>query len=99
MNIPHRKVVHHSADYWQKQITNWKRSGLTQSHFCQQNGLAISTFHKWQKKLRQDSNPELQLPEPFIELPTGTFNHSEPEKQWEIELSLGNGVTLRMRQA
>jgi len=99
MNIPHRKIIHHSAEFWQEQRNNWKTSGLTQPQFCQQNDLAMSTFHKWQKKLRHEGKAELQLPEPLIELPTESFNHSEPEKQWDIELSLGNGVTLRMRQA
>ncbi len=80
-------------------MNKWKTSGLTQPQFCQQNDLAISTFNKWQKKLRHEGKAELKLPEPFIELPTESFNHSEPEKQWDIELSLGNGVTLRMRQA
>lgn len=98
MNTPHRKVIHRKAEYWQDKINHWKSSNLTQAEFCHQNGLAMSTFHKWQKKLRTEEIPEPQLPQPFIELPVDSLSHPEPEQQWNIELSLGNGITLRMRQ-
>lgn len=101
MNIRHRKVIHHKVEYWQEQINQWKSSNLTQVEFCHQNGLAISTFHKWQKKLRAEEPPEQQLPEPFIEFPVDSLSSPvpEPDQQWDIELSLGNGITLRMRQS
>ncbi len=99
MNTPHRKVIHRKAEYWQEKIYHWKSSSLTQAQFCHQHGLAMSTFHKWQKKLKTDEIPKRQLPQPFIELPVDSLSHPEPEQQWDIELSLGKGITLRMRQS
>ncbi len=49
MNTPHRKVIHRKAEYWQDKINHWKSSNLTQAEFSHQHGLAMSTFHKWQK--------------------------------------------------
>jgi hypothetical protein len=99
MNIPHRKVTHRKAEYWQEQINNWQSSHLTQVQFCQQQGLAMSTFYSWQKKLRTETVSEQQLPPPFIELPLDSLHTPEPENHWDIELSLGNGITLRIRQS
>ena len=96
-----RKLHHHSAEYWQEQMTNWKASGLKQTEFCQKNNLALSTFHKWQKKLRDETPQDNNLLTPFIELPSEpTPAHSvEPDKPWDVELSLGHGIILRLRQS
>ena len=39
------------AQYWQQHITDWKKSGLTQSAFCAQNDIKASALHYWRKKL------------------------------------------------
>ncbi len=31
-------------------ISDWRSSGLTQSEFCRQQSLSISTFHTWLRK-------------------------------------------------
>lgn len=41
---------------WQKRIADWKTSGQTQQAFCKQNGLAVSTFCTWLKKIRHTSS-------------------------------------------
>ena len=38
---------------WVQRITDWQASGLSQRAFCQQQGLAISTFYVWLRKIRQ----------------------------------------------
>lgn len=37
--------------FWQQHIRNCKSSGLSQNRYCQQHGLAFSTFTYWKKKL------------------------------------------------
>ena len=39
--------------YWQRHITLWKRSGLSQRQYCQSHSLALSTFGYWNRKLRK----------------------------------------------
>lgn len=38
------------------QIIGWQQSGLSQKHFCEQNGIKYHVFHYWDKHFR-DSQP------------------------------------------
>ncbi|MFT5700627.1 MAG: hypothetical protein ACI8ZB_003502 [Desulforhopalus sp.] len=38
------------AEYWQRQIKDWKASGLNQKQFCLSRSLALSTFCYWKSK-------------------------------------------------
>ena len=40
-------------ELWGQRIADWQASGLSQRAFCQQQGLAISTFCVWLRKIRQ----------------------------------------------
>jgi hypothetical protein len=44
---------------WNKRIAAWQRSGLSQRLFCERQGLALSTFQWWRKRLAegQDGQP------------------------------------------
>ena len=39
--------------YWQRQITDWKVSGLNQKQFCLSRSLALSTFCYWKSKINR----------------------------------------------
>lgn len=47
------RLPRHGEDFWRQAISDWERSGLSLSMFCQQNGLAKATFFKWRKVLRE----------------------------------------------
>jgi len=104
MNTP-KKAIHRNADFWQSHINTCRSSGLTQTDYCRERGLAISTFHRWQKKLRESGQADHTEPAPadlFIEWPMESLEQKESgssEKPWDIELSLGHSVILRMRQS
>ena len=51
---------------WEKRIADWKKSGLSQRAFCQQQGLAISTFCVWLRKIRQTTNQSHATPTTFL---------------------------------
>jgi hypothetical protein len=93
MTTSHKR---HSADYWQEQITLWQASGLSQKVFCQQNRLALSTFQRWKKQFTGDESSVPDVSD-FIELPL-SGDASQDKTAWDIELSLGGGITLRLRQ-
>ncbi len=40
-------------EYWQKQIGDWKVSGLNQKQFCLSRSLALSTFCYWKSKINR----------------------------------------------
>ena len=43
----------HTPQDWQKYISQWNRSHLSQRVFCQENGLRLSTFGYWIHKTRE----------------------------------------------
>ncbi len=40
-------------EYWQKQIGDWKISGLSQKQFCLRRSLVLSTFCYWKSKINR----------------------------------------------
>lgn len=87
---------------WQQLIEAQQSSGLSQTAFCQREGLSIGTFSNWKRKLKDDEASFIPPADtggpssgPWIELPAGNHGNSP----WHIELDLGNGVCLRLSQA
>lgn len=78
---------------WQALIAEQMVSDLTQRAFCQEKQLSLTTFQKWKYRLDQGSRQENAAP--WVEvLPPGVGEGPS----WDIELDLGGGVCLRLRQ-
>lgn len=76
---------------WTEILRRFKGSGLGRREFCRREGLALSSFQRWRDRARRAPAPGA-----FVELvpsPTPTPARSG----WELELSLPNGVGLRLR--
>lgn len=95
----------YSAQQWQQIMDNYSRSGLNQKAFCQQEGLAMSTFSKWRKQLglihtrpEGESTADFKALLPVSPPPvtTAVADTSDPG-DWDMELVLGTGITLRLR--
>jgi len=82
-----------SRSGWAQLMTQYESSGLKQRTFCEQHGLAYSTFCYWRKQLRQSPSIENHS-EHLFELPTLP---GDKDPDWRVELDLGHGVTLRMK--
>ena len=52
---------------WLETIQIAKQSGLPVNQWCHENGIAESTFYRWQQKIRQQLLDSAEPP--FIELP------------------------------
>jgi len=87
--------IRRSPAEWQEIITQQRSSGLSQAAFCEQQGLALSTFARWKQRLATQEPAERGGEGTWIELP-GTAPGSTG---WEIELELGDGVRLRLRRS
>jgi len=74
--------------YYEKHLAAWKRSGLTQRAYCQQESIAYGSFKSWGNQLRSESKP-LQ----FVE---ATTVESEPPSGHGLVLhiSLANGSRI-----
>jgi hypothetical protein len=48
--------------FWGEMVTTWKASGIGARRFCREQGLAVSTFSLWRKKL---SSPVREIKQPL----------------------------------
>jgi len=73
---------------WHALLDAFERSDLSVKQFCTEQELTVSSFHLWRNKRRAVTKEQfVPLAAPAV-APSG----------WEIELSLGDGMTLRMRR-
>ena len=81
---------------WQTLIDQLPESGLTTKAYCQQHNVSLSCFYQWRSKLtKTDIHLIPSSEDDWYNVP------SEPLAQthWDIELSLPNGVILRMKHS
>jgi len=92
---------HSSVAEWMKHISNQPGSGLSQADYCQRHGLSLHSFRA--RKYRQPSratrttseSASSTVDESWVELPLKLGGSCS---SWQIELDLGNGICLRLRQ-
>lgn len=92
------KKVRRSEAQWQSIVQEYAASGLSQQAFCVQQGLALSSFYKWRKKMLSGGEP-LRADDPgklFVEVAT-VDREAPPGLHWDVELALGQGRVLRLR--
>lgn len=79
---------------WEQRIADWKKSGLSQRAFCQQQGLAISTFCAWLRKSRKAKNDNHTSPTAFLPVvvekpsaaPSGTVDVHTSDLTFEVSI-------------
>ena len=49
------------ARHWRRVLGAWERSGLTQSAFCRREGISLSTFHWWKRRLAADGKASARV--------------------------------------
>ena len=95
-----------SREEWQALVSEQQASGLTQSAFCRQRGLALSTFHYWKRKLASaktgdgaNGSAVLGGQPAFTEiaLPSSSTDAGGEGQPSEVELELGAGVRVIIR--
>jgi len=101
MNTNPSSKIHNnrrSVEQWQDIMSAYDSSGLTQELFCVQESIALSTFYTWRQRLSAVKPAKVKSKKPlFVELAS-----SLPENKssgWDIELSLGDSIVLRLRQS
>ncbi|WP_395340329.1 IS66 family insertion sequence element accessory protein TnpA [Ningiella sp. W23] len=86
-------MIRRSPQEWQQLIDAQEASDMTIAQFCHRHHITQSTFYL-QRKKRQG----LSLPQTTSQwLPIDTMASHQPDtRQWQIELTLPNGVVLNM---
>lgn len=85
---------HRSETDWQSLIQQQGDSGLSVRAFCKRHKIGDQSFYCWRKRLAA-----LPVEVPAIDLVdvTHLVSASSP-RHWHIELDLGDGIKLNLRQ-
>ena len=84
------------AVFWQKHISQWSKSDLTQAEYCRRNGLSAAAFHWWKGELRRkskaqkDSSTSMQ----FVEVHSVPPTHAGHGETYEVVLSQGRTIRV-----
>jgi hypothetical protein len=79
-------------EYWQDKIKKWKESNLSQSKFCKQAGIKLSTLGYWLKLLLE---PEKRNGNKFVPIKIiKDIKPKTPVKSIKIKLLTGHVVYL-----
>ena len=91
---------HRTPEQWKALIDQQRSSGLSAAQFCKQEEIGYASFCNWRKRLTDLSTEDSARSGEagFLDLSSlmGTSSSSGPG--WNIVLSLGNGVELRLSQ-
>ena len=84
------------AVYWQKHISQWSKSGLTQAEYCRRNKISAAAFHWWKGQLRKKSKAQKNSSTSmqFVEVhgvPTPSVRSGEI---YEVVLSRGRAIRV-----
>ena len=94
--------VQRTSKQWQEIIELHASSGLQVATFCKQQQITPSSFYAWRKRLaNQPSLPSITSKPITSKSVQDDWHSINPEPNvaaspWDIELSLPNGVVLRM---
>lgn len=89
---------HRTTEQWQVLVDQQRDSGLSAPQFCKQEGIGYASFCNWRKRLSDRSTDgSAGSDEPgFLDLSSLMGNSPSSGPGWNIVLSLGNGVELRL---
>ncbi len=82
------------AAAWERRIARFGDSGLTVARFCDREGVAIATFHYWQRKIRHASATEESWSTPA--LPVARFDPVEVVSRQAVTIRFASGAVMEI---
>ena len=90
MSRSRSKRTRRTKSQWSEILRRFESCGVTARDFCQREGLALSSFQRWHRRLGSVAAAE------FVELVPGS-SPSVVSSSWSLDVSLPNGVCLRFQ--
>jgi hypothetical protein len=83
---------------WQALVDEQHQSGLSGAAFCREHGVGYISFCKWRKRLAEAPSDaaEASSAPGFVDVSSLMNNSGATARDWNIVLSLGDGVELRL---
>ena len=82
-----------SAAWWRALMADFESWDGSQVSFCEARGVSRTTFQNWRRRLGLTAGAAAGKAGGFVEIAAA----SGPD--WDVELSLGDGVVLRLRRS
>ena len=98
--LTRRSRIRRSEDEWRKLLVRFEHGGQSRKQFCADQGVAVSTFSRWRQRMRLQGHEDAKLSSEavFVEL-SSTDAPDAVASPWDVELQLGKGMFLRLRQS
>lgn len=89
-----------TPEQWRALVDQQRDSGLSAMQFCKQQSIGYASFCNWRKRLSDVPAGESagSAEAGFVDLSSLMGVSSSSGSGWNIVLSLGNGVELRLSQ-
>ncbi len=92
-SIPEARSRKEKRDFWLAHVGAWKASSKSQSRYCNEHGLKLSTFGYW----RTLHTPTKPTPLPFVKMtPVATGPSVASAQQHFIEIKLSNNIVANI---
>lgn len=90
---------HRTQEQWQALVHQQHDSGLSATQFCKEHSIGYASFCHWRKRLSDCPAADVSASDEagFLDLST-LMGGTASGAGWNIVLSLGNGVELRLSQ-
>ncbi len=86
-----RTIVRREEAEWKGIVDSWSQSGLSHQAFCRREGIALSSFQRWRRKVSHSGTPGS-----FVEIKQ-TAAAAGDAQGWQIEIDFPSGAVLRFR--
>ena len=89
-----------TAEQWAAPLAEHGESGLSQRAFCRSRGLSVGAFYNAKSRAKAPALLVEERPEgEFIAVSLDPHAGFPVQARWDVELTLGPGVVLRVRSA
>ena len=89
---------HRTPEQWQALLDQQRDSGLSAPQFCQREAIGYASFCNWRKRLSVEPESDTSHSDNAGFLDVSSLMGASAGPGWNIVLSLGNGVELRLSQ-
>ena len=79
---------------WERRIARFSDSGLTVARFCDREGVAVATFHYWQRRFRDVSANETAWLTPAV--PVARFDPVEVVSRQAVTIRFASGAVMEI---
>lgn len=83
--------------YWEEQNTLWKKSGLNQQAFCEENGLSYNQFIYYRSELKRKERPSPSGSLACVSISTDLPLPKKEDKGLEVILTTGIKLMIKTK--